>query len=225
MTRSHALWVWDNWNRAFWSEPLLPEPEEGFESAPRPAGHEGVKRWFAEAANGGTRPRRRLAAPADEQIDRIAWLVNEFSNLSCPPPETQVGIERGHRLQRAVVELKDALGEYLNMAQLPPHGPKDFRLISTGLAQTRLVDLWNALVLAEPYIGPPSKQGRQLQPWHVIARALYDPIASALAGAGRPKASHKSDGPMVKIIREALKAVTGIDREPEAIASCLKRRP
>jgi hypothetical protein len=213
--KSRALWQLNNQNRQFWDEPPLPEPAAGFASEPRPDGWEQVARWFEEATSGGEHRRRRPASPADEDIDRIARLVNEFGNLSCPPAETQAGIERGHRLRRAAGQLKAELSEYFDMAQPPP----DHRLLSAGPAQTRLVDLWNALVLAQPYIGEPSSQGSQSQSWHFIARALRAPVAAALASAGRPRASIKADGPLVKII----KAIVGGEHSGNAIALSLKR--
>jgi hypothetical protein len=211
--KSRPLWERNNRNRAFWDEPPLPEPVDRFAPEPRPDGWAEVARWFAEATSGGPRRRRRPLVPADGDIDRIARLVNEFSNLSCPPAETQAGIERGHRLRRAAAQLKAELGEYFDMAQ----PPSDRRLLSAGPAQTRLVDLWNALVLAEPYIGEP---GPQSQSWHFIARALRAPVAAALASAGRPRASIKADGPLVKII----KAIVGGEHSGNAIALSLKRQ-
>ena len=124
-------------------------PEDGFAEEPRPEGYEEVERWFTEATTGGPRHRGAPAAPAAPEIDRIARLVNQFSALPVPPPETR--IEAGHRLQRATAELKTALGDYLAAAEA--HNWAKARYI--GPEQTRLIDLWNALALSEPYIGPP----------------------------------------------------------------------
>jgi hypothetical protein len=215
--RSHPLWAQNNRHRAFWGEPPSPEPEQGFAPEARPEGWEEVAQWFTEAAGGGPRRYWLPRMPSPEAIDGIARVINEFSNLSCPPPETQAAIELGHRLQKATDELKPVLGAYLDMAQLLPQNRPSF----VGPSQTRLIDFWNALVLAEPEIGPPPRQGPQA-PWNYMARALHGPVAEALMSAGRTTVSIKADTLLVKIIQKALKAIDGVDRKNETITSCLR---
>jgi hypothetical protein len=213
-----ALREFNQRNREFYGEPLLPEPEGGFAEPILPPNFHEVEQWFSEATSSQPHRPRRPTIPAESKIARIACLVNEWRAL--PPQEdgspSAVAVPAGHRLQVTARDLESELQQVLALA-VPTAMPND-------PAVTRLVDLWNALRLAAPYIGPPPKQGPQMEPWQVMARALEGPVRSALESAGRKKVSTKEDGPLVKIICSALGALDDKDHNAAAVASCLKRR-
>ena len=218
---NRQLWELNNLNRAYWNQPLLPEPEGGFAEEPPPpyAGlFPTIEAWFEEATTGQPHRPRQAKIPCRPKIAPIAQLLYEWDEQVRSPydPQRAVVFDKVHRLQRAAAELQPALGEILDLA-LPDATPGD-------PAVGRLIDLWKAAQLAEPYIGPPSKQGRQVAVWHVMARALAPLVSDALVSAGHKRPSVKSDGPVVKVICRALHALAGIERSPTAVASCLKRQ-
>ena len=174
-----------NANRACWGKPPLPEPVDGYEPEPRPEGWEVVARWFASATSAQPSRPRRPRVPSDEHVDRIARLVREHRLRGQQPsdPDRELAVERTHRLQRAAHVMAEALHGVLKLAELP----------TNDLSMTRLVDLWNALQLASPYIGPPNKQGPQIQPWQVVALELKEPVREALMSAGHKRASIKPE--------------------------------
>lgn len=217
---NRQLWELENSNRAYWNQPLLPEPEDGFAEAPLPPYayfFPTIECWYREATAGQPHRPRRAKIPGRPEIALIAKLIYELDQQARPSDDAQRAVifEKVRRLQRSLGETQTALGEILDLA-LPGATPGD-------PAVGRLIDLWNAAQLAEPDIGPPPKQGRQVAGWHVIARALAPLVSAALVSAGYKHPSLKSDGPTVKVICRALHALEGIERAPTAVASCLKR--
>jgi hypothetical protein len=218
---SRQLWELNNLNRAYWDQPLLPEPEGGFAEEPPPpyAGlFPTIERWFGEATAGQPHRPRRAKIPRRPELTPIAQLIHGWDEGARAPddPRRPVILEKVRRFHRSVAEMQTSLQEILDLA-LPGATPGD-------PAVGRLIDLWNAAQLAEPYIGPPPKQGRQLAAWHVMARALAPLVTAALVSAGYQRPSAKSDGPVVKVICRALHALEGIEPAPTAVASCLKRQ-
>jgi hypothetical protein len=218
---NRQLWELDNLNRAYWNQPLLPEPEGGFAEEPPPPYAEllpVVEHWFREATTGQLHRPRRAKIPLRPEVTQIARLIYGWKTEACPSfdPQRAVAIEKGHRLQRAVADMKMKLREFLDLA-LPSATPGD-------PAVERLVDLLNAAQLAEPYVGQPHKQGPQMEAWHVMARALAPLVSAGLVSAGYQGPSLKSDGPVVKVICRALHALEGVERSRAAVASCLKRQ-
>jgi hypothetical protein len=218
---NRQLWELENLNRAYWDQPLLPEPENGFAEEPTPpyAGlFPTIERWFEEATAGQPHRPRQAKIPREPEIARIARLIYAWDQEAMPTsdPQRAVVFNKVSRLQRSVAEMRTALEEILDLAQ--PEGA------SGDPAVGRLIDLWNTAQLAEPYIGPPPKQGRQLAAWHVMASALAPLVSAALVSAGYQRPSAKSDGPVVKVICRALHALERIERAPTAVASYLKRQ-
>jgi hypothetical protein len=214
------LWELNNLNRAYWNQTSLPEPEGGFVKEPPPSYARLlplVEDWFREATSGQPHRPRRAKIPLGPEVTQIAQLISEWKTGARPPRHQgrAVGIEKGRRLQRAAAELQSALEEYLDLTR-PRATPGD-------PAVGRLVDYWNAGKLAQPYIGQPRKQGPQMAPWHVMARALLPLVRAALASAGYQRLSLNFDAPVVKVICHAIQALEGIERLPTAVASCLKR--
>jgi hypothetical protein len=217
---NRQLWELNNINRAYWDQPLLPEPEGGFAEEPPPPYANlvsVVQHWFREATTGQPHRPRRAKIPLGPEVTQIARLIHGWITEARPPddPQRAVALEKCRRLQRLVNDTRKALREILDLG-LPGAAPGD-------PAVGRLVDIWNAIQLAEPYIGPAPKQGRQIAAWHVMARALAPLVSAALVSAGYQRPSAKSDGPMVKVICRALHTLEGIERAPTAVASCLKR--
>jgi hypothetical protein len=218
---NRQLWELNNLNRTYWNQPLLPEPEGGLAVEPPPP-YAGlfpiIERWFKEATTGQPNRPRQAKIPCRPEITRIAQLLYEWDQQARSPddPQRAVVFDKIRGLQRAAAELQTTLGEILDLA-LPDATPGD-------PAVERLIDFWNAAQLAEPYIGLPPKQGRQVAVWHVMARALAPLVSAALVSAGHQRPSVKSNGPVVKVICRALHALEGIERSPTAVASYLKRR-
>ena len=203
---NRQLWELNNLNRAYWNQPLLPEPEGGFAEEPPPpyAGpFPTIELWFEEATTGQPYRPRQAKIPCRPKIAPIAQLLYEWDEQVRSPydPQRAVVFDKVHRLQRAAAELQPALGEILDLA-LPDATPGD-------PAVGRLIDLWKAAQLAEPYIGPPPKQGPQVAVWQVMARALAPLVSDALVSAGHKRPSVKPDGPVVKVICRALCALDG----------------
>jgi hypothetical protein len=210
----------NNRNRAAWGQDPLPEPKNGFAEEPRPPYADllpVVEHWFREATTGQPHRPRRAKLPLEPELTPIAQLIHEWDEGARAPddPRRPVILEKVRRFQRSVAEMQTSLQEILDLA-LPGATPDD-------PAVGRLIDLWNAAQLAEPYIGPAPKQGRQLAAWHVMARALAPLVSAALVSAGYQRPSVKSDGPVVRVICRALNELEGIEHEPNAVASCLKR--
>ena len=155
--------------------------------------------------------------PREGEIKRIAHLIYEWELEArhSGDPLRAVVVEKVHRCQRSIAEMRKSLSQILDLA-LPTAAPGD-------PAVRRLIDLWNAAILADPYIGPPPKQGRQIVASHVMARALAPLVSAALASAGHQRPSLKPDGPAIKVICRALEHLNGIEHAPAAVASYLKR--
>jgi hypothetical protein len=218
---NRQLWELNNLNRSYWGQPLLPEPEGGFAEEPPPPSARlipTIERWFTEATGGqGHRP-RQPKIPRRPEVEKIAQLIYGWDKQAPPPngPGHAIILEKCHRLQRLVNDTRRALREILDLG-LPGATPGD-------PAMGRLVDICNAMQLAIPYVGPPSKQGPQIAPWHVMARVLAPLVSAALVSAGYKHPSLKPDGPVVRVICRALHLLEGRELARSAIASCLKRQ-
>jgi len=214
------LYEFNNRIRAAWGQEPLPKPEAGFIEEPSPP-YAGllprIERWFREATSAQPHRPRQAKIPRGPEVIQIAQLMYGWDQEARPPncPQRDIILEECHRLQRSVAEMQMSLAQVLRLAS-PEATSGD---PSVG----RLIDLWNAAKLAEPYIGPPPKQGRQIAAWHVMARALAPLVSAALVSAGYNRPSVKSDGPVVRVICRALHELDGIEHEPDAVASCLKR--
>lgn len=218
---NRSLWEQNNRHRAFWGDPLLPEPEEGFAADLQSALCDEVENWFREATSSQIHRRRTPKIPNGVAIARIACLVSEYCELLDRPSDpvadekSAVAFRKAHTLQRAVAHLEGALHDVLGLLnELNPNDP----------AITRLIDIHNAIRLAEPYIGPPPAQGPRPKSWHVIARKLEEKVREALISAGHLSVSTKSDGPLVRVVGSALRLVYGDPPSHEAISSALQRR-
>jgi hypothetical protein len=214
------LYEFNNRVRAAWRQELLPAPEAGFIDEPSPP-YAGllpkIERWFREATSGQPHRPRQAKIPRGPEVIQIAQLIYGWDKEARPPNRAQraVILEKCHRLQRSVAEMQRSLEQVFSLAS--PEAT------SGDPAVGRLIDLWNAAKLAEPCIGPPPKQGRQIAAWHVMTRALAPLVSAALMSAGYKRPSVKSNGPVVRVICRALHELDGIEHEPDAVASCLKR--
>jgi hypothetical protein len=209
-------WELNNLNLKAYGKPPREEPEGGFAEEERPAGFEEVHGWFREAA-APLKP-RHTGRPADEPVAKIARLVGEYYQLWNRPrdPIAEEKVARAvHELQRAATKLEQTLPPVLNLLDDP-----------ADPSVTPLSDLWKALVLVKPHIGPPGKSGKPKPTWHFWAEELEQPIREALASTGREEISIKHDGPLARILHRALAEIDGERaRAPEAVATFLKRRP
>jgi hypothetical protein len=205
----------NNKNRALYGEEALPSPDGGYAPEQRPNGWEDVERWFRSATSEQPHRRRAPIVPSDQDINRIARLINELQEYQTRPIDesSKVAIEKRRRLQRATDELKIALDDVLALVESPTDDP----------AILPLENLKKALCLAVPVIGPRPKQGHQLEAWQAIARNLEGIVKSTLRSAGHQGGSLKPDGPLIKIICMALEKIDGHGHDPEAVASWLKR--
>jgi hypothetical protein len=214
------LYELNNEIRAAWGEEPLPEPEAGFIEEPPPP-YVGllpkIEQWFKEGTSGQPHRPRQAKIPRGPEVIQMAQLIYGWKTEARPPydPQRALIVEKCHQFQRAAAKFQTALGEILDL--MLPGAP----LGDPGVG--RLLDYWNAGKLAEPYIGPPPKQGRQIAAWHVMARALAPLVGAALVSVGYKRPSVKSDGLVVNIICRALRELDGIEHEPNAVASCLKR--
>lgn len=214
------LYEFNNRMRSAWGEDPLPPPEDGFADEPPPPYADllpVVEDWFREATGGQPHRPRQPKIPPSYEVAVIARLIFELKTEARPThdPRRDAAIAIGHQLQRSVAETQAGLAELLHLA-LPGATPGD-------PAVGRLLDLWNAAKLAEPYIGPPHKQGPQTLVWHVMARVLAPLVTAAFVSAGLKHLSVKADGPVVRVICKALYELEGIEYEPAAVASCLRR--
>ena len=218
----------NNRNREFWGHPPLPEPEGGFAADPRPLPTlpavspadliPVVEKWLRHATTDQLNKPRQPKNQGEREVEAIARLVwGLWRDASPNDPRRGETFDKAHRLQHAVVEMRDALRDILALASPIQR--------TAGPAIGRLVDLWNAAQLAEPYIGPPpAKHGKRTPAWHLMAAALAPLVKAALLSAGYKTASMNHDGPLVKVVRMALNELEDIEHDPHAIASCLKRR-
>jgi hypothetical protein len=177
---------------------------------PPPRCFDEVARWFKAAGY----------EPLDPEICQVAWLIEQYRELRVRDVNPKHDVFEQHRraLRGAAAGLKKALSPVLDeLAREEAKGDP---------AVTRLIDLWNALILADPCIGPRTVQGwkQKAMRWNVYARGLGEPVLAALVSAGHPNASLKqAEGPAVEIIRAAIEAVTGEAIEPGTVAGFFKR--
>jgi hypothetical protein len=216
------LWELNNKHREVYGQPLLSEPEGGFADEERTPGFDEVSGWFRAATTAQPHRPRSPKVPDTGPVDRIARLVHEWRELIQRPSdplsdaESEIAFDKAHNLQRAVDNLEKTLRPVLDLL-VPGMMPGD-------PAVARLIDMWNALVLAKPYIGTPPTQGPPAPTWHTWARALETPVRQALASIGHGRASIKASGPLVKVICQALAAIDDDEHKPEAVETVLKRR-
>jgi hypothetical protein len=195
------LWELNNRNAAFWGRPLRAEPQGGFAEEELPRGFYEVIGWFRDAMPEQCRTQE---VPIDE-IARIARLIDNWQKMAARPGDVDA-------LQRAIAVLKATLEPML-----------DRLLTCDNDAALRLVELWRAVNLVEPHIGFPSGRGRPSPVWHIWAAGLEQPVQKVLSLAGAPRAIWV-DGPLVAVICQALSAIDGEERTPEAVERALKRR-
>jgi hypothetical protein len=73
------------------------------------------------------------------------------------------------------------------------------------------------------YLFEQSKRGGKNPGWHIQAHMLRYPIEQVWKKCGRAQLSNKPDGPLVKVLRYALKAVSGRNISKHTISTELKR--
>src|SRR5262249_20906259 len=84
--------------------------------------------------------------------------------------------------------------------------------------------LVDALEQALPHIGAPPERGTRA-PWQTYAAALLGPIEHAWRATGCARLSWRTpEGPMIKVLCDALRAIDGEERGEAAIVQGLRRR-
>ncbi len=192
-----------------------------------------VLRWIIEANTGRERSRKTRLTAADIEVQRIANLINEQHELYWQDP---TGEEAAWEvLHQKIRDVRTAV-RALTLA-LPPvlkafEGRGVYELVREGdsfarqrnrtwVALTRLLEAAHA---ASGAIGEPPT-GRPAELWTVWTYHLMPLIHDALMKAGRSRVSlNKPEGPLVKVVCRALRAIDGKEHSPEKVASGLRRR-
>jgi hypothetical protein len=173
--------------------------------------------WYREANAGGDG--RRKGEPAERDVLPIVRLIDAFRRYTerTPEPvsdeaETLGAVHRAlHGLLADLPKLRDI---YLREA-----APCSAEVVDALLTQTRAT----AASLSLDHRPPPA--GRHSGLWLVWANALLEPIRAAWGVAGRRgPLSLKADRPVIKILCPVLEAIDGQTRNPEAVASALRRQ-
>jgi hypothetical protein len=196
-----------------------------------------VAGWFRDSIPA----QRRM--PAVAEIEKLAQLIDVWAWMARArqprSPQLDIDLEKDSALRHAAAALAKALPPVLDpmlrikiRTDVNNNDDKRFHTdvqierptrLPDDPAVTRLVALRNALLLALPYIGPPSKQGPPKPIWHHWVAALEEPVRNALLSAGYRRASPRDGGPLVKVICRALLAIEG-DHPSTAVEAVLKRR-
>ena len=74
-------------------------------------------------------------------------------------------------------------------------------------------------------VGPPPSRGRPPATWTDTARILAPWIANVFERSGIHSSLETADGPLIAVLAQAVKAVTGKTVENEALSSALRRHP
>jgi hypothetical protein len=175
--------------------------------------------WYREANAGGDGQGKD--EPAERDVLPIVRLIDAFRRYAQRTPEpvgdeaeTLGAVHRAlHGLLADLPKLRDI---YLREAA---PGSAEVQAMDALLTQTR------ATVASLSLDHPPPPAGRPSGLWLVWANALLEPIRAAWGVAGRRgPLSLKADRPVIKILCPALEAIDGQTRNPEAVASALRRQ-
>ena len=74
-------------------------------------------------------------------------------------------------------------------------------------------------------VGPPKSRGRPLAAWLFTARILAPEVANVLERSGIHSSPEHAEGPLIKVLAQAVKAATGKTVANEALSAGLGRHP
>jgi len=176
--------------------------------------------WFGPPKRG--KVRATAMELKREKVTTLVRTINAFRQQSRQPIDA-VGLAKHtvaksklQKIQVAVRDLQEGLPWLLTEFQREESQ-------ASGVAQ--LGGLMAALQKAVRHIGEPPARGRHRETWHIWADALLPLIEETLKAHGWKQLSKRTpDGPIVRAMCRALKAIDGRSNSPQAIVSYLRRR-
>jgi hypothetical protein len=184
-----------------------------------------VIRWYRDA-NMGAHWQGPHGLPTEAAVLPIVRLIDALKDYHQRPGDAVCDAQGGKELatvrtvQRALHELLGELPKLrdIYLREAAP-GSAEVQAMDALLTQTR------ATAASLSLDHPPPPAGRRSGLWLVWADALLEPILAAWRVAGRRgPLSLKADRPVIKILCPALEAIDGQTRDPEAVASALRRQ-